>query len=80
MIFLCQQWEIFLDQDRPVGFRHGLSADCHELIYLNSNTFDRLTERRVSVQECLHQGQITVEGKDPRQKNFLRLLEQIVHN
>lgn len=74
------QWEIFLDQDRPVGFRHGLSADCHELIYLNSNTFDRLTERRVSVQDCLHQGQITVEGKDPRQKKFLQLLEQIVHN
>ena len=71
------QWEIFVEQERPVAFRHGLSAGCRDLIYLNTDTFDRLRERRVSVNDCLRQGQITVEAKDPRQKKMVRLLDQL---
>ena len=71
------QWEIFVEHNRPVAFRQGLSPRCRQLIYLNADTFSRLGEGQVSVRDCLCRGQVTVEGKDLRQQDLIGVLDQL---
>ncbi len=71
------QWEIFLEHNRPVSYRQGLSPRCHQLIYLNVKTFNQLGKRQATAHDCLHRGQVTAEGNNLQQQHLVGLLDEL---
>ena len=72
------QWEILLDEGRPIAARPGLSPRCRNTLYLNSNTFARLGRNELTVPESLQTAQTLIEGCEPKQGNLVGVLEQLV--
>lgn len=71
------QWELFLENGKVVWLREGIGADCRAGLYLNSKTFQRLVQKRITVEQAIQVGQVLVEGREASAAQLAAILQAL---
>ncbi|MCY2991164.1 MAG: SDR family oxidoreductase [Planctomycetota bacterium] len=72
------QWELVLNDGRPVAAKEGLTRCSEAVCRLTSETYERLVHRRVSVGEALQSGLVVIEGKGMDLRQLAAVFEPAV--
>lgn len=73
------QWRLLVLNGKLIGFDQGLGPDEQPRIYLNSQTFASLVEKRSSVEQSLGAGRVVIEGGgNGATHDCIRILEHVV--
>ncbi len=73
------QWELTMQDGKITAAAQGLSSRCTATYYLNSKTFQRLANRKTTVEQAIGTGGVLIEGNGVPVDDLARVLQGLAN-